>query len=116
MSLARTLRAAFPTQTTQLCRQGEGDHEVVYGQELRLLFGTPELLIGRAALRAAAVITAVVGVVFLRASTTLVEPASELWGATVENGAGCSVVVVRELRPMRLDVVVPVLVKDICEA
>ena len=116
MSLARTLRAAFPTQTTQLFRQGEGDHEVVYGQELRLLFGTPELLIGRAALRAAAVITAVVGVVFLRASTTLVEPASELWGATAENGAGCSVVVVRELRPMRLDVVVPVLVKDVCEA
>ena len=64
-------------------------------------------------LGAGAVVAAVVGVVFLRASTTLVEPTSELRGAAAEDGAGSSVVVVRELRPMGLDVVVPVLVEDV---
>lgn len=61
-------------KAAQLFRDGEGDHEVGHGQEAGLLLGGPDLLVVCPALRAGAMIAAVVGVVFLGATGTAVEP------------------------------------------
>ena len=52
----------------QLRGKGEGDHEVGHGQEPGFLFGGPDLLVERAALRAGPVVAAVVGVVLAAGS------------------------------------------------
>lgn len=50
------------TKGAKFLWQGEGDHEVGHWQETSFLFGGPDLLIERAALGAAAMVAAVIGV------------------------------------------------------
>ena len=75
--------------------QGEGDHEVGHGQQPGFLFGGPDLLVERAALRAGAVVATVIGVVLFRAAVALIESAAEGGRAAREDAPHGPVVVVR---------------------
>ena len=73
------------TERPQLRRYREGDHEIGNREEAGFLFGTPELLIEGTALRAVAMIAAVVGEVMFSAVTALVELPAEFGSAARED-------------------------------
>ena len=102
-------------EVAQFLRQGEGDHEVGHGQEPGFLFGGPDLLVERAALRAGAVVATVIGVVFGFASIALIEPAAEGGRAAREDAPHGPVMVVGELVPVGSGVVFPMFTKQVCE-
>jgi len=72
-------------------------------------------LVERAALGTGAVVAAVVGVVVFLAAAALVEAAAELGRAAREDAPEGPVVGCVELAAMRLSVVCPVLVQEVCE-
>ena len=65
----------------QFFGDGEGHHEIGNGKKFRLLLGCPDLLFTRAALRAGAVVAAVVSEVGFGASLTAVELPAQRGGA-----------------------------------
>ena len=73
------------TEGAQLRRHREGDHEVGNRQESGLLFRRPELLIKGTALRAVAVIAAMVGEVMFLTVAALIELSSEFGSAARED-------------------------------
>jgi len=99
----------------QFRRQGEGDHEVGHRQEPGFLFGRPDLLVERTALRATAVIATVIGIVLLVAAVADVELAAEQVRTAREDAPHGPVVVVGELVSVGTGVVEPVLTEQICE-
>lgn len=103
------------TERTEFLRQGEGDHEVGHRQQAGFLFGGPDLLVECAALRAGAMVTTVIGVVFGVAAVTLIEPPAEDGRAARENAPHGPVMVGVELVSVSVDVVFPMLTEEFCE-
>jgi len=77
------------------------------------LLRRPDLLIQRPTLRATPMITAMVGEVFFRAITTLIEPAAKLRCATPKHAANRSVVSTTKSILMPLYVTMPMRSKQL---
>lgn len=103
------------TKRAQFGRDSKGHHEVGNREQPCLLPGAPELLVERAALRAVAVVAAMVGEVVLRASIALVEPTAQLGSAARENAPHRPVVCRAEPGAVGRGVALPMLPQKVGE-
>jgi len=99
----------------QLGRHREGHHEIRNREEAGFLLRGPELLIEGTALRAVAMVAAVVGEVMLLAVATLVELPAEFRGSAREDAAHRFVVSGAQGRAMGAGIARPMLQQNICE-
>lgn len=99
----------------QLGRHRKSHHEVGDGEKACLLPGGPELLIEAAALRAVAMIAAVIGEVMLLTIAALVEPPAEFRSSARENAMHCLVMSGAESGAMVAGIARPMLRQNIGE-